>query len=55
MKQLTDNISAGVYYSSLNDIMAFGDAILSYKLLSPAQTRKWMKPATSTSSRGVLL
>ncbi|KAI1058907.1 hypothetical protein LB507_004033 [Fusarium sp. FIESC RH6] len=46
---------AGVYYSSLNDIMAFGDAILSYKLLSPAQTRKWMKPATSTSSRGVLL
>lgn len=55
MEQFTDDTSAGVYYSSLNDIMAFGDAILSYKLLSPAQTRKWMKPATSTSSRGVLL
>ncbi|KAL6923028.1 hypothetical protein FSST1_000302 [Fusarium sambucinum] len=46
---------AGVYYSSLNDIMAFGDAILRYELLSPAQTRKWMKPATSTSSTGILL
>ncbi|OBS19957.1 hypothetical protein FPOA_11680 [Fusarium poae] len=45
---------AGVYYS-LNDIMAFGDAILRYELLSPAQTRKWIKPATSTSSTGILL
>ncbi|EKJ73022.1 hypothetical protein FPSE_06810 [Fusarium pseudograminearum CS3096] len=46
---------AGVYYSSLNDIMAFGDAILRYELLSPEQTRKWMKPATSTSSTGILI
>ncbi|KAG5778012.1 hypothetical protein H9Q73_008325 [Fusarium xylarioides] len=43
------------YYSSINDIMAFGDAILKNKLLSPAETRKWLKPATSTSSRGILL
>ncbi|KAF5530104.1 beta-lactamase 2 [Fusarium phyllophilum] len=46
---------AGEYYSSINDVMAFGDAILKNKLLSPAETRKWLKPATSTSSRGVLL
>ncbi|KAH7267759.1 beta-lactamase/transpeptidase-like protein [Fusarium redolens] len=46
---------AGEYYSSINDIMAFGDAILKNKLLGPAETRKWMKPATSTSSRGILL
>ncbi|KAF5617248.1 beta-lactamase 2 [Fusarium sp. NRRL 25303] len=46
---------AGEYYSSLNDIMAFGDSILKSKLLSPAETRKWLKPATSTSSRGILL
>ncbi|WJG34905.1 beta-lactamase/transpeptidase-like protein [Fusarium oxysporum Fo47] len=46
---------AGEYYSSINDIMAFGDAVLKSKLLSPAETRKWLKPATSTSSRGILL
>ncbi|KAF9770699.1 hypothetical protein IL306_011699 [Fusarium sp. DS 682] len=43
------------YYSSLNDVMAFGDAVLKNKLLSPAETRKCMKPATSTLSRGILL
>ncbi|KAF4342883.1 beta-lactamase 2 [Fusarium beomiforme] len=46
---------AGEYYSSLNDVMAFGDAVLKSKLLSPAETRKWLKPSTSTSSRGILL
>ncbi|KLO89466.1 uncharacterized protein LW93_1525 [Fusarium fujikuroi] len=46
---------AGEYYSSINDLMAFGDAILKNKLLSPVETRKWLKPATSTSSRGILL
>lgn len=35
--------------------MAFGDAILRYELLSPAQTRQWMKPAASTSSRGIVI
>lgn len=47
--------SAGEYYSSINDLMAFGEAILKNKLLSPVETRKWLKPATSTSSRGILL
>ncbi|KAF4450211.1 Beta-lactamase-like protein 2 [Fusarium austroafricanum] len=46
---------AGVYYTSLNDIMKFGDALLRNKLLSPVQMRKWLKPATGTSSRGILL
>ncbi|KAF4962849.1 hypothetical protein FSARC_9092 [Fusarium sarcochroum] len=44
---------AGVYYSSLNDLMAFGDAVLRNELLSPAKTRKWLKPATGTSSSGI--
>lgn len=47
--------SAGEYYSSINDLTAFGDAILKNKLLSPVETMKWLKPATSTSSRGILL
>ncbi|KAM5370630.1 hypothetical protein ACJZ2D_008456 [Fusarium nematophilum] len=46
---------AGAYYSSLNDIHAFGDAILRNELLSPVKTRKWLKPVTSTSSSGILV
>ncbi|KAF5025719.1 hypothetical protein F66182_2186 [Fusarium sp. NRRL 66182] len=46
---------AGVYYSSLNDVMAFGDAVLRNQLLSPAQTRKWLKPAAFTSSSGIFI
>ncbi|KAF4460084.1 beta-lactamase 2 [Fusarium albosuccineum] len=47
--------AAGNYYSSINDLHAFGDAILKYKLLSPSKTRKWMKPATGTSSEGTFI
>ncbi|KAJ3549798.1 hypothetical protein NM208_g322 [Fusarium decemcellulare] len=47
--------AAGDYYSTINDLHAFGDAVLRYELLSPAETRKWMKPTTGTSSRGMLL
>ena len=39
-------------FSSTKDLIAFGDAIQSNKLLSPAQTRAWMKPDTHTSSLG---
>ncbi|KAF4980692.1 hypothetical protein FZEAL_3360 [Fusarium zealandicum] len=46
---------AGDYYSTINDLHAFGDAVLRHKLLSPAHTRKWMKPTTSTSSQGILI
>lgn len=42
-------------YSSLGDLQAFGEAILTNKLLSPMETRKWMKPASSTSSWGYMV
>ncbi|KAK8056927.1 beta-lactamase 2 [Apiospora rasikravindrae] len=47
--------SAGGFYTSTNDILTLGTAILSSKLLTPAQTRKWMKPKIATSSAGLLL
>lgn len=40
---------AGNMYSSINDMAAFGKSILNSSLLSPAQTRRWMKPLTHTS------
>ncbi|KAK0669815.1 hypothetical protein QBC41DRAFT_222926 [Cercophora samala] len=42
-------------YSSTRDMLAFGTAILSHKLLSPLATRKWLSPTTFTSSRGHVL
>ncbi|KAH7028073.1 beta-lactamase [Microdochium trichocladiopsis] len=47
--------AAGGLYSSTNDIQALGHAILSSSLLTPVQTRAWMKPHTSTSSSGLLM
>ncbi|EXJ70281.1 uncharacterized protein A1O5_06349 [Cladophialophora psammophila CBS 110553] len=48
-----ENSSGGIY-STNNDLLSFGAAILSSKLLlSPVQTRAWMKPKTFTSSAGV--
>ncbi|KAI6776571.1 hypothetical protein HG530_000516 [Fusarium avenaceum] len=46
---------AGVYYTSLNDIIAFGDSVLKNEQLSAVQTRKWLKPATGTSSAGIFV
>ncbi|KAK7416738.1 hypothetical protein QQX98_005064 [Neonectria punicea] len=46
---------AGGFYSSLSDLQAFGEAILNHKLLSPMETRRWMKPASSTSSWGYMV
>lgn len=36
-------------YSSIADISALGRAILSSKLISPATTRRWLKPAAMSS------
>ncbi|KAH0840866.1 beta-lactamase [Fonsecaea pedrosoi] len=48
-----ENSSGGIY-STNNDLLSFGAAILSSKLLaSPAKTRAWLKPKTFTSSPGV--
>jgi hypothetical protein len=48
-----DTYSAGGMFSNTKDLIAFGEAIQNNKLLSPAQTRAWMKPETHTSSLGV--
>ncbi|KAK4154098.1 beta-lactamase-like protein 2 [Chaetomidium leptoderma] len=45
----------GGYFSTINDLMRFGDAILKDELLTPAQTRKWLKPVIATSSKGLLI
>ncbi|PGH02259.1 hypothetical protein AJ80_08884 [Polytolypa hystricis UAMH7299] len=39
----------GGVYSSANDMAALGKAILGSKLLSPAVTRRWLKPTTNTA------
>ncbi|KAI1416252.1 beta-lactamase/transpeptidase-like protein [Hypoxylon sp. FL1857] len=43
---------AGSFYSNTEDLLAFGEAILTNKLLTPTQTRRWLKPVTFTSSSG---
>lgn len=45
-----DLAPAGQLYSSLRDISTFGRAILSSKLLTKAETRRWLKPVAHTSS-----
>ncbi|KAI1748962.1 beta-lactamase/transpeptidase-like protein [Xylaria castorea] len=39
---------AGSMYSSTSDMVKAGQAILQSRLISPAQTRRWMKPLTQT-------
>ncbi|KAL1969876.1 hypothetical protein VTN77DRAFT_7385 [Rasamsonia byssochlamydoides] len=46
-------IPSGGYYASTSDLLAFGSAILNSRLLTPAQTRRWLKPLTHTSSLGI--
>lgn len=47
---LLDESPAGGYFSTINDLRAIGKSILNYTLISPAQTRRWMKPVTFTSN-----
>ncbi|KAI1760639.1 beta-lactamase/transpeptidase-like protein [Hypoxylon sp. FL1150] len=46
---------AGGFYSNTVDLLSFGTGILKHTVLDSAKTRKWMKPATSTSSSGFLM
>ncbi|KAI1188034.1 beta-lactamase/transpeptidase-like protein [Nemania serpens] len=46
---------AGGFYSNTKDMLAFGVGILENRILDPVATRRWMKPATSTSSPGLML
>lgn len=48
----TDN-SGGGFYSSTEDLTNLGKAILNNELLSPTETRKWLKPTEHTSSLGM--
>ncbi|KAK6066809.1 Beta-lactamase-like protein-like protein 2 [Seiridium cupressi] len=47
--------AAGGVYSNTKDLIAFGDSILSSKLLHPTTTNRWLKPAGFTPSAGVLV
>lgn len=47
--------SAGNYYSSINDMLAFGISVLKNLQLSPVRTRRWLKPLTSTSASHLLV
>jgi Beta-lactamase len=47
---LFDLAPTGGYYSSLNDLTKVGRSILNSTFLTPAMTRKWMKPGTFTSN-----
>ncbi|PVH78851.1 beta-lactamase/transpeptidase-like protein [Cadophora sp. DSE1049] len=44
-----DEIPAGGMYSTLSNLTAISRSILASSLLTPAQTRKWMKPLSFTS------
>ncbi|KAI1380639.1 beta-lactamase/transpeptidase-like protein [Hypoxylon crocopeplum] len=46
---------AGGFYSNTEDLLALGASILTNKLLSPVQTRRWLKPVTFTSSSGMFI
>ncbi|SCN76303.1 uncharacterized protein FFB20_05231 [Fusarium fujikuroi] len=40
---------AGGIYSSIADLRRIGQSILTYEMLSPSQTRRWMKPLSFTA------
>lgn len=47
---LLDETPAGGYYTTINDLRTVGKAILDSTLVTPAQTRRWMKPSAFTSN-----
>lgn len=54
-QNLRDETPAGGYYSSLRDMQVVGRSILNFTYLSPAQTRRWMKPHTFTAGANTLV
>ncbi|CVK91236.1 uncharacterized protein FMAN_09380 [Fusarium mangiferae] len=44
-----DEGPAGGIYSSTADLRRIGQSILTYEMLSPSQTRRWMKPMSFTA------
>ncbi|KAI1207324.1 beta-lactamase/transpeptidase-like protein [Annulohypoxylon truncatum] len=49
-----DEPAAG-YYSSTQDLLVLGEAILTHRFASPRDTRRWFAPATFTSSVGTFI
>ncbi|KAG5808095.1 hypothetical protein H9Q71_007340 [Fusarium xylarioides] len=46
--------AAGIY-SSIADLRKIGQSILTYEMLSPSQTRRWMKPVSFTADPQVAI
>ncbi|KAI0844382.1 beta-lactamase/transpeptidase-like protein [Daldinia vernicosa] len=44
-----ESVATGNMYASAKDVSTLGRAILSYKLLSPVSTRRWLKPFAFSS------
>ncbi|KAI5861567.1 beta-lactamase/transpeptidase-like protein [Durotheca rogersii] len=44
-----ESVATGNMYASASDLSALGRAILGHKLLSPVQTRRWLKPFAFSS------
>ncbi|KAI1653525.1 beta-lactamase/transpeptidase-like protein [Daldinia decipiens] len=44
-----ESLATGNMYASAKDVSTLGRAILSYKLLSPVSTRRWLKPFAFSS------
>lgn len=49
-QDIRDETPAGGYYSSLRDMRTVGESMLNFTYLSPAQTRRWMKPGSFSAS-----
>lgn len=48
----SDDKSAGGLYSTSNDLISLGTAILNKSMLGSWATNKWLKPVSSTSTVG---
>ncbi|KAF4471353.1 UPF0214 yfeW [Fusarium albosuccineum] len=59
MNETTWNVTTGVFesaggmFSSVSDMLRLAEGIYTNKFLSPAKTRKWMKPEANTASWGI--
>lgn len=43
-------VASGGVYSTINDLATFGTAILNSTLLTPEETRRWLKPTSHTAN-----
>ncbi|KAI1462680.1 beta-lactamase/transpeptidase-like protein [Annulohypoxylon moriforme] len=46
---------AGGFYSSTQDLLTLGEAILTYKFATPKETHRWLGPTSFTSSLGMFV